>query len=511
MMRQGELAFKYEEDKSKVGMTGVGGIGLYLDLASRSGMVGSIERNVYARKGGQGWTDAEVVLSLMLLNLVGGDSVEDLQRLECDEGLCALLSKSLSHGLSRKGRKQMKRRWRKAKERRVPSSSSVFRYLASYHDEEEESRRVEGKAYIPRPREGLKGLRRVCRDFIGFVQENRKEVVATLDMDATLVETDKHDALWCYKGFRAYQPLNVYWAEQDMVVHTEFRDGNVPAGFEQKRILEEALGQVPRTVQRVRMRSDSAGYQHELLKYCDEDRNKWCGRIDFTVSCDVSPGFKAAVNEVEEGEWKALQKTDRWGKGYDSGRQWAEVCFVPDAISHKKTGAGYRYLAIRERMQDQLCFEGMEEDESQYRFPTMAMRGDNYKVFGIVTNMDWEGQELIRWHHKRCGKSEEAHSVMKEDLAGGRLPSGDFGENAAWWWIMILALNLNAAMKGLVLGRRWVRKRMKAIRFSLIHVAGRVIAGARQLRIKLSGGRTSYEWMIRLRAKILHLAPGPSG
>lgn len=40
-------------------------------------------------------------------------------------------------------------------------------------------------------------------------------------------------------------------------------------------------------------------------------------------------------------------------------------------------------------------------------------------VFGIVTNMDWEGGKLIRWLHERCGKSEEAHSVMKEDLAGG--------------------------------------------------------------------------------------------
>lgn len=511
MMTQGELGFKYEEDKSKAGMTGVGGLGLYLDLASRSGLVGSIEREVCARRGGQGWTDAEVVLSVVLLNLVGGDSVEDLQRLECDEGLCALLSKCLSRGLSRKGRKEMKKRWRKAKKRSVPSSSSVFRYLAYFHDEEEERRRVEGKATIVHPSETLKGLRRVCREFIGFVQENRKEVVATLDMDATVVETEKHDALWCYKGYRAYQPLNVYWAEQDLVVHTEFRDGNVPAGFEQKRILEETLGQVPRSVQRVRMRSDSAGYQHELLKYCDEEGNKWCGRIEFTVSCRVSREFKLAVSEVDEGEWKAVLKTDRWGNCYDSGREYAEVCFVPNEVSCKKRGCEYRYLAIRERIHEQLCFEGMECGKLEGSVPTMSMDGDKYKVFGIVTNMDWDAQELIGWHYKRCGKSEQAHSVMKEDLAGGRFPSGDFGENAAWWWIMILAFNLNAAMKSLVLGGNWVSRRMKAIRFSLIYVAGRVIAGARQLKIKLSGGRSSYEWMIRLRAKILLLAPGPSG
>jgi hypothetical protein len=44
-----------------------------------------------------------------------------------------------------------------------------------------------------------------------------------------------------------------------------------------------------------------------------------------------------------------------------------------------------------------------------------------YKVTGVVTNREIAGDELIWWYRKRCGKSEEAHSVMKEDLAGGKL------------------------------------------------------------------------------------------
>jgi len=50
-MTQGELAFKYEEDRQGVGMTGMAGIGTYLDLACGSGMVRSIERHVKAREG----------------------------------------------------------------------------------------------------------------------------------------------------------------------------------------------------------------------------------------------------------------------------------------------------------------------------------------------------------------------------------------------------------------------------------------------------------------------------
>ena len=381
----------------------------------------------------------------------------------------------------------------------------MFRYLAEFHDREQEDSREPGRAFIPLSNEALRGLCKVNTDLVGFVQNNREEQTATLDMDATLVETEKASALRCYEGYAAYQPINTWWAEQGLVVHTEFRDGNVPAGFEQRRVLEEALKSLPKGVSKVRMRSDTAGYQHDLLRYCDEEKNKRWGRIEFTVGCDVTPEFKKAVLEVAEEDWVGLKKRERSGELTESSRQWAEVCFVPNAIGRSKKGPEYRYLAIRERMQDQLMLPGMEEDEKGLPFQTMRKAGVRYKVFGIVSNMDWEGQELVEWHYKRCGRSEQAHSVMKEDLAGGTLPSGDFGENAAWWWIMVLAFNLNAALKGLVLGGQWVNKRMKAIRFHLINLPARVMERSRQLSLRLSAGDSAYGWLLQIRARIAGL------
>jgi hypothetical protein len=504
MMTQGELGFKYEVEEQSAGITGMGGIGPYLDLACRSGMVRSIEWHVKAR-GEQGWTDAESVLSLVMLNLVGGDCVEDVDRLESDKGFCRLFGKAVSQGMSRKGRRALKKRWRKEKTRSVPSSSAVFRYLCEFHDRDQEGLRERGKAFIPLANEALKGLWEVNADLVGFVQTNRTERRATLDMDATLVETEKANALRCYEGYPAYQPINTWWAEQGLVLHTEFRDGNVPAGFEQRRVLEEALESLPKGVTKVRMRSDTAGYQHDLLRYCDKEDNKRCGRIEFTVGCDVSAEFKKAVLEIAEEDWTILKKRDRSGDLIETARQWAEVCFVANAIGRSKKGPEYRYLAIRERMQDQLMLPGMEEDEKGFPFQTMREGGVRYKVFGIVTNMDWDGQELIEWHYKRCGRSEQAHSMMKEDLAGGTLPSGDFGENAAWWWIMVLAFNLNAALKSLVLGGRWVSKRMKAMRFYLINIPARVMERSRQLSLRLSVGDSAYGWLLQIRARIAGL------
>lgn len=63
-----------------------------------------------------------------------------------------------------------------------------------------------------------------------------------------------------------------------MMLHSEFRDGNVPAGFEQRRVLEDALSYLPDGIKTVRVRSDTAGYQHELLKYCETRQNNRFGR-----------------------------------------------------------------------------------------------------------------------------------------------------------------------------------------------------------------------------------------
>jgi len=508
IMAQGALPFKYEEQLKGGGMTALAGLPVYLDLAHVMGLSRSVEKDLSVRASGRGWTDSQVITSLVLLNLAGGDCVDDLDILEADEGFCRVMRRTYMQGLSRQARRVLERRWVKEDRRSVPSPSSAFRYLSAFHDSEQDRLRQPGKAFIPAANRHLRSFAEVNRYFLAFVQQNNPQDTATLDTDATLVETNKLDALFCYKSFKAYQPINTWWFEQAMVVHTEFCDGNVPAGYEQLRVFKEALSLLPEGIKTVRMRSDTAGYPHDLLKYCEMRKNKRFGRIEFAVGCDVTPEFKKAVAEVAESEWQALTKKVK-GCEIDTGKQWAEVCFVPNAIGHNKNGPEYRYLATREVMEEQLTLTGME-DNKQYRFPTMPMKESKYKVFGIVTNMDWDGNELIRWLYQRCGKSEEAHGVMKDDLAGGKLPSNDFGENAAWWWIMILALNLNAAMKRLVLGQSWVPKRMKAIRFALINLAAQVVKRSRYLLVRLSKGHRSLKWLLDIRAKIAMLSPVPS-
>ena len=334
-----------------------------------------------------------------------------------------------------------------------------------------------------------------------FLQRRAPQTQATLDMDATVVETQKRTALYSYAGTRAYQPLTTYWAEAGLVVHSEFRDGNVPAGHEQRRVLEEALQHLPAGVERVLKRSDTAGYQWELLRSCAEGRNERFGVIEFAVGADVSTAFKTAVAEVDEAEWRALSGAG----GEETGQQYAEVCFVPKGLGYSRKGPDYRFLAIREPLRNP-PLPGMEEG-----LPAVELGGAGwYRIRGVVSNRHGlPGDELIRWYRARCGKGEEVHGVMKTDLAGGRLPAGLFGANAAWWAHVLLAFNLHAALKTLGLGPAWAGKRMKAVRFALLGLPGRVVRHARRLIIQLSAGHPSYGLLLSARRNILALAHVP--
>jgi len=123
-MSQGILGFKYEEEKHDTGMTSMAGLPVYLDLMHAMGLSELIGCHLQVKE--RGWTDAQMVSSLIMLNLAGGDCVEDLRKVEKDEGFCRILRRVGQQGMKRRERREQDRRWRKEQKRSVPSASSVF-------------------------------------------------------------------------------------------------------------------------------------------------------------------------------------------------------------------------------------------------------------------------------------------------------------------------------------------------------------------------------------------------
>jgi hypothetical protein len=497
------LGFKIEEDPTDSAVTGFAGLLPYMDFWRRLGMPGSIDELVHIC-GSQGWLDRQMIESLVLLNLAGGDCVTDMDKLERDAGLCRIFSRSQYSGMSRSSVKVAQKRFRGGRSRTFPAATQISTFLEACHNEEEEKKRIVGKAFIPEANEHLASLSKLNTCLIGQTQRLCPCEVATLDCDATLVESQAKTALWCYKGFSGFQPFNIFWSEQEMVLHSEFRDGNVPAGFDILRPIKEAISMLPESVKTVMVRQDTAGYRNEDMAWFERKaEHPRFGRILFTISADVTRELRKAVAQVKPDEWAKEYKM-RGGKLVPTGREYAEVIFMSNAQA-VLTGVeeAFRYIAIREKMSDQLS---LLEQESTAPFPVMAMDNIQYKLHAIVTNRREEpAQELIQWHYQRCGKSEEAHSIMKTDFAGGQLPSAKFGANAAWWALMILSMNFHTVMKKVVLGDKWAKKRMKALRFDLIAAPARIVHHARQAFVRMN--KPLQEYFFGIQAALKDLQP----
>ena len=171
MLPQGVLGFQYEAERSSTGVTSLAGLPLYLDLIQGSGLTAAIRRHVRVA-GRQGWLDVQMVLAVVFLNLSGGDCVEDLERLERDGGFAAVLQAIERDLLSRAEWRSLRRRWRRERERTVPSPSAVSAWLARFHAPAS-PKAVAGAAFIPAVTEAVQGLWRANQALLGFMQQHQ--------------------------------------------------------------------------------------------------------------------------------------------------------------------------------------------------------------------------------------------------------------------------------------------------------------------------------------------------
>lgn len=458
---QGLLPFHLIEDSSQVLMTSFSGLPLVMETFLALGLQQSIAKHLPLHKRPGKYEEANYVESFLAVFAAGGDCFDDFQLVRQDPGLQKM-------GL------------------KVPSPESARFFVNAFHEEENLQGRICHEAFIPEETEGLQGLEKVQQDLIRRATLQTAPWRATIDMDALVIESDKREAFYTYLGGRGYQPVIAYWAEQDLIVADQFRDGNVPAGTALKEVLQKALRALPPTVRLVRLRSDAAAYVHDLLDWC---RQEIPGRprIEFAISADMTGELRAVIQKLPEEAWKPLRKVK--DRGWVVGRkEWAEVEFVPTKSSIKKGMKPDRYLAIRIRPAQGELFAD----------------GNRYHYYAVVSNMwSWNGERLLRWQRERCGTVEKVIDVLKNDLGTGSVPCKRFFADAAWFRLNVLTYNVLAVMKRQGLPCSWWGTRLKALRFHLLNVAGRVIVHSRRVFLKIAQGHPGFSIYQEARQKLL--------
>ena len=414
--------------------------------------------NVQIKERRRGFSEAQFLETLVLLQTAGGDCPEDIQTLHDDT--------CLERGLGFK----------------LPKVSALRSFLDGFHDEElaktRPSREVQ-KSFILPSSQPVQGLQQVLAGEVLhiaklYAEQGQSMTIATVDQDATIIESHKQAALPHYEGGRGYQPMVAVWAEADLILADEFRDGNVPAIQAPLTCAKLAFASLPSTVKERFFRGDSACHENELVEWLNHsDRaGEQGGRIGFATSARMSADLVGAMLKVPDSQWVTFGKEED-----GTSRQWAEVVFVPGAASEKKDSKPLRYVGLR-----LLKAQG-----------TLFGDGSDRHHHAVITNLDWDGAKLLNWHREKAGTIEHVHDEIKNALGGGHMPSQHFAVNAAWFKVSLLAYNIASAIKGLCFSPEERTARFKKYRLLLVNMAGRMSRFQCKLRLRFSASKEAIE------------------
>lgn len=253
----------------------------------------------------------------------------------------------------------------------VPSPEAARRFLYEFHDDQklEQAQRelpVGQVSYVPEESTALRGLAQVNQDLVQEMGRRcAEQKIATIDLDATVIESWKQQAHATYQGGKGYQPMLALWAEMDVVVADEFRDGNVPAHSGLLPVAQRAFQALPDTVAEYLFRGDSACWERSLVSWLrDEQREQGPrGRISFAIGVRMTPALKQHILRLSEPQWKPYRKDG------EMESECANVVNYWPEEEDRPEGAGpLRYVAIRMRKrQAELLRTAARPSISQWR------------------------------------------------------------------------------------------------------------------------------------------------
>ena len=451
--RQGILPWVYASGERE-DVTARAGLPLVVETMRALGLDDVAGRELALAKRQSEFPPAEKLEALVTLIAAGGDRVEDIRVLGEDKGLERLLGGPF------------------------PSPDALLDFLGLFHDPTCWAERpADKKAFVPTESAGLQGLDAINCALVARGAD-RRTTTATIDHDGTIIEAHKREATIAYEGTRGYQPLVAVWAEEQLIVADEFRDGNVAGGEDPLSSAKRAFGNLPEWVEKRFFRADSASYYTPLLKYLVAEK------IGFSVSADMTKQLRARCVAIPEKQWVELEKRDR------EQVHLTEVEFAPG--EWPKDAAPLRYVALRFTPLQTELFDDAPAKPTKY--------------LAVVTNrIELSAADLVRWHWQKAGTVEHVHRVMKDELGAGVMPSGRFGLNAAWFRINALTFNVLTVLKRRALPERYRLVRPKRLRFEVFTIPAKLAVHQSQLSVRASACEPRLAELIAARQRLLDI------
>lgn len=401
-LAQTVLGFKLEATNDH--LTAHAGLALLGEFMHGLGFSRWVSQAMPKPGSGRGYAADAYLTPLVLMLNGGGRALEDLRMLAHDAALARILKRGT-----------------------LPSTDAVGDWLRRMGNET-----------------GLTGLRDINERLVATRLQRMESKKHTLDGDASQIVAEKRTAQFTYKGEQGYMPMIGHLAEAGIIIHDEFREGNVAPAADNLGFIKACEARLPKGHRITQVRLDSAGYQAGIFNYCEAT-----GKT-FAIGGHLDKPTQQAIAEIPETAWT----------------HYAD-CEVAETLhSMNDTHNAFRLIVVRYPHQGDLF-----HDKPRYHV--------------IASNRDESTTATLIWYRQRGETSENGIKELKIGFGMERMPCGQFCANAAFFRIGVIAHNLFVLFKQFALNKTWQRHKVATVRWRLFNLPGKVIrhAGAWVLKV----------------------------
>ena len=421
---------KFKVKKSKnLSVTSHAGLSVIGSFMKSLGIFKVIEVGLgHLKRRMRGYRVYEKIFYLMGMIISGGDRLRHIRIIESDSGLLRLFDR-----------------------KDIPRPNTMGEFLRQFK------------------RRDINVIRGISNGLVKKAIKRKRLRHITIDIDSTVIESEKESAEYRYKKVKGFNPLLGIIKELDMVISGVFRPGNASPSANNLSLLRGIYNKVKGLgVRRIYFRSDSAAYQYRIMRFCD------LRGILFGIGADMDKAVRRGIRWIP---------SDRW-EYFSEGEEIAETQHF---IGPDQKGDAYRLIVKRRKVRDPVLFEEFK-----------------YSYYAIITNIyNWDKSAVMRWYQRR-GDAENTIKELKGDYALNSIPTGELLANSAFFQIILLAFNLMRLFALTVLPYRWSIYRLKTLRFTLINIGGSVIKHGREIILNLPNNYPYYELFQRTRWRALN-------
>lgn len=308
-----------------------------------------------------------------------------------------------------------------------------------------------------------------------------------IDIDATLIgaHSEKEHAAPTYKRGFGFHPLMAYLDGTGEALAGLLRPGNAGSGTatDHVTVLNDALAQLPikPADSEVIVRADSAGWSHKFVTHCR------ARRVNFVIGHRLTVDIAKVLVNVPKRAWSPAISAD----GGD-WRDHAEVVEITHLVhdlfdTTRDWPPGLRMIARRE----------LPHPGAQLTFTDVD--GHRYQLF--VTDCDDPDIAYLEAIYRGRGRAER--QICDTKTTGlTNLPSHSFAINHAWLQLTLIAHDLLAWSRALILDGDLATAEPKRLRYCLFHTAGQIVTTGRRRFCRLSN---SWPWTTDLVAAFARL------